>query len=169
MKKGAYGSVLLCALLATPIIGMAQEPNEIAGRFSYSDVSFGDVDAKETELVFSYGRYLTDAHQVGVSVGYNELEADGSSVDGSSLGGFYTYNFVTPGIYTPFLGVNFDILGGDIGDFYDFGYGVSVGLKIYPFQNAGFLVGVAYQELSGKDGVEDADGFNFEVGLLIRF
>lgn len=169
VNKRICGSILLCALFAFPTIGSAQGASEISGRLSYSDISAGDSDITNTDLIFSYGRYLTKAHQIGFAVSYTEQEIDGFSVDGSSLGVFYTYNFVFPGIYTPFVGINFDWVGGDIGDVYDYGYGATIGYKIYPFEHAGFEVGVTYQELSGSEGIADADGISFTVGLLIRF
>jgi hypothetical protein len=155
--------------------GVGKGQNEIAGRLSYANVDAGPVETTETDFSLSYGRYLTDSHQVGLIASYfdQEIEEEGFgsvSADGTALGAFYHFNFLTSGIITPFLGVNASFLGGDIGDVYDFQYGIEGGIKVYPFEHAGFAFGIEWSQLqASEDYYEDADGLAFGAGLLIRF
>lgn len=149
---------------------VAQGQNEAAGRLSYTDVDYGDFDSSEAQLDFSYGRYITDMHQVGVSAGYFRQEVADVSADGTTVGAFYALHFPASGILTPYVGLSAAFIGGDVGDLYDFQYGVGAGLKIYPYEHAGISVGIAYQQLqAAEDYFDDADGLSFGVGLLIRF
>jgi len=166
--------LLLTCVVSANAASPTQGNNEFTGRFSYSDISFGSYDQKETELTIAYGRYLTDMHEIGFSASYTDLEADvdgfSESVDGSSLGVFYNLNFPTSGSILPFIGVGVATIGGDLGDAYDWGYDISAGLKIYPFQHAGFVFQVSYTELmAAEDFIEDADGIVVGAGLIIRF
>jgi hypothetical protein len=109
-------------------------------------------------------------HEIGVSVGYFKTEIEDISADGGTFGAFYALNFPTSGPMTPYVGVNAAALGGDLGDLYDFQYGAAVGLKVYPFTNGGFNVGLAYQILNAAENyIDDADGFSVAIGLLLRF
>jgi len=173
-KQRALGLLLMGSLLSMPGAGSAQSvaqgENEVAGRLSYVDVDYGYFDSSDTRLDFSYGRYITDMHQLGVTAGYINQEVNDASVDGITLGAFYALHFPTSGILTPYIGLNAAWLGGDVGDLYDFQYGVGAGLKIYPYEHAGISVGIAYQRLqAAEDYIDDADGLSFGVGLLIRF
>lgn len=167
--------VLISVPLTSLAAGVAKGQNEVAGLVTYADMDYGDFNSKETDLRLSYGRYLTDMHEIGVSIGYFKQEVGeedfGSvSADGSTLGAFYHLNFPTSGTVTPYIGVNAAWLGGDISDAYDFQYGVSAGIKIYPFENAGFSFGAAYQKLNGAESyIDDADGISVALGLLVRF
>ena len=70
----------------------------------------------------------------------------------------------------PYLGLGFTVLGGDVGDLYDREYGAELGLKVYPFEHAGFLVGVRYANLKAAvEGLPDAFGLSLGVGLLMKF
>jgi hypothetical protein len=172
------GAFVSCAFLALPIAAhaeaVAKGQNEVAGRFSYADVDAGDVETKDTTLELAYGRYLTDMHEVGVFVSYIDSEVevygDSESFDGYDLGLFYNLNFPMSGIITPYIGVDIATIGGDMGDVYDFSYGASVGIKIYPYENAGVSFGVAYDKLNGAESyIDDADGWSLTAGLLMRF
>lgn len=159
--------VALAALMALPLASIAESlgKNEVSGSLSYNDIE----DVSTTSATLSYGRYLTDMHQVGVTAGYVDMEYDGASVDGTTLGAFYHLNIPLQGIVKPYLGVNVATLGGDLGDYYDFSYGAGAGVKIYAFKNAGINIGVAYQKYDGKNGWDDADGASVNVGLMMRF
>jgi hypothetical protein len=156
-------------LLAMPMIGAAQDrgQNEVFGSLSYTDVG----DASTTSIDLSYGRYLTPQHEVGLSVAYMDADYDElGSVDGTTLGAFYQFNFDNGGDMVPFIGIDVAYIGGDLGDVYEYGYGASAGLKFYPYEHAGVLMGVSYQNLVGAENwIDDEDGFNVNVGLSLRF
>lgn len=156
-------------LLALPAIGAAQDRgiNEVAGSLSYTEI--GEVST--TSIAVSYGRYLTPQHEVGLNVAYMDADYDGlGSVDGTTLGGFYQFNFDSGGNMVPFIGADLAYIGGDLGDAYEYGYGASAGLKFYPYEHVGVLMGVKYQNLVGAENwIDDEDGFNVNVGLSLRF
>ena len=162
-------SVAATVLLALPMTGLAQDrgQNEVAGSLSYTDI--GDVST--TSIDVSYGRYLTPQHEVGLNVAYMDTDVDGlGSVDGTTLGAFYQFNFDSGSNMVPFIGVDVAFIGGDLGDAYDFGYGVSAGAKYYPYEHVGVIFGIAWQNLTGAENwIDDEDGFNLNVGLSLRF
>jgi hypothetical protein len=161
--------VAAVVLLALPMAGIAQDrgQNEVAGSLSYSDI--GQVSTTSVDV--SYGRYLTPQHELGMSLAYTNTDIDElGSVDGTTLGAFYQFNFDSGGNMVPFIGVDLAYIGGDLGDAYDYGYGVSAGAKYYPYEHVGLLIGFSYQNLVGAENwIDDEDGFHLNVGLSLRF
>lgn len=173
------GAIAASILLSVPLAGFAGETakgqNEMAGSLTYTNLDSGFIETTETQVDLSYGRYLTDSHEVGARVTYyeTEIEEEGfgsESIDGMGFGVFYHFNFVTSSVVTPFLGANVSWLGGDVGDVYDFQYGIEGGIKVYPFEHAGVVIGLEWAQLQAAENYyDDADGLSFAVGLLIRF
>ncbi len=161
--------VTTAVLFALPMVGVAQDrgQNEVAGSLSYTDIA----DVSTTSIDVSYGRYLTPQHEVGLNMAYVDTDVDGlGSVDGTTLGAFYQFNFDNGGNMVPFIGADVAYIGGDLGDAYDFGYGVSAGAKYYPYEHVGLIIGIAWQNLTGAENyIDDEDGFNLSVGLSLRF
>lgn len=158
--------VAVSSLLAFPVAAADRGVNEMAGTFSYSDIE----DTTTTTLELSYGRYLTPMHEVGLTGAYAKTEVGNESIDGTQLGVFYNLNFDMYETLVPYLGVDLVTLGGDAGDLYDLGYGVSAGLKLYPYEHVGVLMSISYLSLQGaEDWIEDANGTNVNVGLSVRF
>ena len=119
--------------------------NEVAGSLSYTDIA----DVSTTSIDVSYGRYLRPQHEVGMNVAYVDTDVDGlGSVDGTTLGAFYQFNFDSGGNMVPFIGADVAYIGGDLGDAYDFGYGVSAGAKYYPYEHVGVIIGIAARSFS---------------------
>jgi hypothetical protein len=95
---------------------------------------------------------------------------DFGSVDGTSIGAFYQFNFDSGGNMVPFIGVNADYISGDLGDAYEYGYGATAGIKYYPYEHVGVLMGISYMNMVGAENyIDDEDGFNVNVGLAVRF
>jgi hypothetical protein len=161
--------IAACMLLALPTPGVAQDrgQSEVSGTLSYTDID----NASTTNIALSYGRYLTPQHEVGLTGSYEEVDIDGAgSVSGTTIGAFYEFNFDSGGNMVPFIGVDAAYIGGDLGDAYEYGYGASAGLKLYPYEHVGVIMGVAYQNLVGAENwIDDSDGFNVNVGLSLRF
>jgi hypothetical protein len=165
---------VLVTLAALPLVAFSsisaaadKGVNEVAGSLAYTDIE----DVSTTMLGLSYGRYLTPMHELGVSVSYEKVEMeDVGNVDGTTLGGFYHLNFDQGGDLVPFLGVSVAYIAGDLGDAYEYSYGVSAGLKVYPYEHAGIVMGVGYQNLVGAENwIDDADAVSVNVGLALRF
>jgi len=156
-------------LLALPMASVAQDRgvNEVFGSLAYTDI--GDVST--TAIDVSYGRYLTPQHELGVSFGYMDADYDGfGSVDGTTLGAFYQFNFDSGGNMVPFIGADVAYISGDLGDAYEWGYGATAGIKYYPYEHVGVLMGVSYMNMVGAENfIDDEDGFNVNVGLSLRF
>lgn len=156
-------------LLTLPMAAFAADRgvNEIAGSAAYTDIG----QASTTTIDLSYGYYFTPQHEAGVTLGYTNTDVDGlGSLDGTTLGAFYQFNFDNGGNLVPFLGVDLAYIGGDIGDAYDYSYGASAGVKFYPYEHVGVLMGVSYMNMVGAENyIDDEDGFNVNVGLSLRF
>ena len=140
---------------------------EIAFRFSYSDFDLDGPggDSETTEIVCSLGYMLTDHHEIGAGVGYADF--DGS--DSLEFGAAYTYNFRAGTSLNPFVSALVLGFGGDLGDAFDLGYGVELGIKAYPWPHGGMLFGVAYRELTGSGRVPDATNILALGGLTLKF
>ena len=67
---------------------------------------------------------LTDTHEIGGEIGFTDVDIDGSSSDSSILGAFYAYNFRSGGILNPYISPKIVTFGGDLGDLFDWAYGV---------------------------------------------
>ena len=156
--------------------------NEVAFEAAYSDTDFGSSEGfdlgstKETDLSLSYGWLVTDHHEFGLVAGYFKQDIDGgdvfanAEVDGTRLGGFYTYNFGNYGNVTPYVGGVISTLGGDLGDSFDLQYAAEVGIKVYPWEHGGFNVGLGYFQLTADaPGLDDADGLNLGIGVLLKY
>jgi hypothetical protein len=158
-----------CALLALPAVAADRGINEMSGSLTYADIE----DVSMSMVAVAYGRYLTPMHEIGVTGSYIELDADDlgvGSVDGTQLGAFYHLNFEASDTLVPYLGVNVATIGGDLGDLYDIAYGLSGGLKLYPYEHVGIHCSVTYQQLQGaEDFIDDADATAINVGLAVRF
>ena len=102
---------ITCAISVLAAAGMAQGsfgPTGGDNLFSIGgsigktsiDTSGGDFDQTNFNLQASVGRFLTDVHEVGVSLGENYSKIDppsGGSTDSISttIAGYYNYNFRT--------------------------------------------------------------------------
>ncbi len=178
----------LCVVLGAFAPAMAEGPeageSEVQLSFSYSDVDLGEengVDFGEsTDINFSlsYGWYITDHHEVGGILSYTKSEITSTvdevtveiDTDGYGVGAFYHYNFSSGNVATPYLGVAVQSIGGDAGDVYDLSYEAQLGVKFYPFDNAGVLLAASYSQLmAAEDGLPDADGIQLVAGLLIKY
>ena len=144
--------------------------NEVSGSMTYADIE----DVSIFFLNGSYGRYITPMHEVGVNATYANIDSDidelGGSLDGIMVGPFYQLNFDHGGNLVPFIGASVNLIEGDLGDSFDYSYGVSAGLKLYPYANTGVVVSVGYQNLvASEDWYDDIDAVTFNVGLAVRF
>jgi hypothetical protein len=165
---------VLVALATLPLVAFSsistaadKGVNEVAGSLSYTDVE----DVSTTMLGLSYGRYLTPMHEFGLNASYTKVDVDDfDNVDGMTVGPFYHLNFDQGGNIVPYVGVSVAYIGGDLGDAYDYSYGLSAGLKVYPYEHVGIVMGVGYQNLVGaEDWIDDADAVAVNVGLALRF
>jgi len=177
----AVAVLILCGTVFAE--GFEKGDAELSFRISYVDVDFGSTQGldlggtTDAELTFAGGWLLTQSHELGLSLGYVKQEIEGGDVfqsedtDGTSLGAFYNYNFTTTSSVTiPFIGFNFAALGGDVGDVYNFQYGVEAGLKIYPFEHGGVVFSIGYTELvAEEDQLPDGSALSLGGGLLLRF
>lgn len=167
-------AILAVALAATSLASaevLRQDESEINFAFSYNDLDpdgFG-TDIKTTTLAGSYGYMLTDGHEIGGRLSYLKTEVGDADVDSTQLGAFYQYNFRGGEMLNPYLGGTFSFFAGDLGDFYDYAYGVEGGLKVWPWQNAGFNFGLSWEELTGADDFEDASSMTLFGGIGIKF
>jgi opacity protein-like surface antigen len=57
-----------------------------------------------------------------------------------------------------------------LGDAFDFAYGLSGGVKFYPYEHVGIHCAVSYQQLQGAENfIDDVDATAFNVGVAVRF
>ena len=180
---------LVCLAIATALAvsmtaagELERGAKEVFGRFSYVNLDLGSAsgvsvgEQENIEIEFAFGWLLSDNHELGLSTSYIKEDFSNSDIfvdsetDGSTYGGFYHFNFSTKGMATPFVGVNAAIVGGDVGDIYNFQYGAEAGVKIYPFEHGAVVVSVAYAKLQADEaGVPDADAISLGAGIILKF
>ena len=172
-------NVILAALVlvaAMPVSAALKDgEKELTGSFSYRTRDFDDSDFETTDaqLNVDLGFLLTDNHEVGGRISWfkSEVESGGESLDadGNAIGAFYHFNFGMEGSMTPFVGAFYTIVGGDLGDTLDSDYGIEGGLKIYPWDNGGFIVKAVWDQFTGADDFPDGDGLGLFAGVGLKW
>ena len=146
---------------------------ELTASFSYNTVEFdnSDVETTDTTLDVDFGYLLTDRHEVGGRLQWfkTEVDPDILDADGTTLGVFYHFNFGMEGICTPFVGAFYATIGGDQGDLVDSSYGIEGGVKIYPWENGGFVLKAVWSQMTGADDNPDADGLGLFAGVGLKW
>ena len=168
--------LLLAAVCHTATLADSLKEGEIETTFrgSYTDVDIGSDSTESLQLRASFGWMLSDNHEFGwfATILDQETTISGSTteVTGTSAGLLYHYNFTTGGDAAPYFGFSFGILGGDLGDLYDYSYAFEGGVKFYPFKHGGMIFGVSIGSLnSDQAGVPDADSVSIGAGMLLKF
>lgn len=164
-------AALVCApALADPL---KKGEKEVDFTFSYDNLDpdgEGSDELKTTIITGSFGWMLTDTQEVGGFLAYNKLDAgDAGDTDSTQLGAFYHFNFRAGTNMNPYIGARISTISGDLGDIYDTSYGFVGGIKVWPWANAGFNFGVAWDELMGSDDFEDATDLSMFAGIGIKF
>lgn len=173
MKKALVIVLALAAAATTAANADSLEKGnkEIDFAFSYNDLNpDGTADSlKTTTLAGSFGYLLGGGNEVGGRLAYSKQEQGDFNVDATQIGAFYNYNFRAGENLNPYLGAQVSFLSGDLGDVYDNTFGVEAGLKVWPWTNAGFKFGLAFDQYNGADDFEDAKSTTVFGGIGIKF
>jgi hypothetical protein len=170
----AIAIVALAFVASVPAMAALEAgQKELTASFGYSKQEFDDSDVEVTDsnLDVDFGYLLTDNHEVGARLSWFKAETDpgGFDIDGTAIGAFYHFNFGTEGSMTPFVGPFYTFVGGDAGDTVDSAYGAEGGLKIYPWENGGFIVKLVWSQFTGADSFPDGDGIDINAGISLRW
>ncbi len=181
-RAGVIVAVVLLACGASAAANFEKGNREVALGLSFTDVDFGsnaygDFGSwRSTEFVLSYGWLVTDTVEVGGAISHSKNEVDGgdfgrdSESDATGFGVFFQNNFRTSGKFTPFVGIAFFALSGDVSDIYDYEINAEAGVKIYPFKHGGIVASAQYsRSFSGNDAYPDADALGLGVGLVLKY
>ena len=148
---------------------------ELTGTVSYDSLDFDD-DSKltTTTLNVDFGYLLTARHEIGGRLFYSKVDTEippfvDESFDSTELGVFYHFNFGMEGATTPFLGAFYNTISGDLGDELDSRLGIEGGVKIYPWENGGFIIKGVWSQLTGANDGPDADGLGLFAGIGLRW
>jgi hypothetical protein len=166
-------SGLLCGLLfATSAFADQLEKGDTEINFAFTfqqqDIDDSDLDPELTSLSGSFGYLLTDAHELGAILGYTDLKIENESTDLFSFGAFYHYNFRAAENLNPYVGAQIATVTGDDA-VSDSSYGLTAGVKMYPWENGGFNFGVSYDQFAGDGDNPDSNTINVFAGVLIKF
>lgn len=176
MKSSRF--VILAALVLVAsmpaMAALKQGEKEVTGSFSYQTQNFdspSDVEIKDTQLDVDFGYLLTDQHEIGGRLQWFKTEVDpgGFDSDGTAFGVFYHFNFGMEGSMTPFIGAFYTTIGGDQGDFVDSDMGIEGGVKVYPWENGGFIFKAVWDQFTGADDNPDGDGLGLFGGVGIKW
>jgi len=148
---------------------------ELNATFSYDNIKDDDDNELTTTILsVDFGYLLTARHEIGGRLSYNKVETKvpglfDDSTDSTELGAFYHFNFGMAGITTPFVGAFYTTISGDLGDQLDSRMGLEGGVKIYPWENGGFILKAVWSQLSGADDHPDADGLGVFAGVGLKW
>ena len=184
MRKALVILMVLCVVGGTAAFAdqLKKGEMETSAMFSYSEVDprMGIDKLKQTQLMGAFGYLLTDGHEVGGELTYMKEEQGNASIDSTLFGVFYNYNFKAGTNLNPYVGAQVGSIsgsgsGGDtsFSQPYSAYYGVQGGIKIYPWKNGGFNVGLRWDNWSGKtlNGIkfDDAKVLQLAAGILIKW
>lgn len=166
--------IAMALLVSMPAMAdLKKGDKEVTASFSYSTQDFDDseLELTDTQLDVDFGYLLTDRHEIGGRLQWfkTEVEPFGFDADGTTLGVFYHFNFNLGGAPTPFAGAFYSTIGGDEGDIVDSSYGIEGGVKIYPWENGGFILKAVWNQFTGADGNSDGDGLGFFGGVGLKW
>ena len=166
-----FALALLVALPASADLTKGEK--EVTASFSYSTQDFDDSDVELTDmdLDVDFGYLLTERHEIGGRLAWSktEVEPGGLDFDSTAFGVFYHFNFNLGGATTPFVGAFWTTIGGDEGDIVDSDYGIEGGVKIYPWENGGFIVKAVWDQFTGANDNPDGDGLGLFAGIGLRW
>lgn len=169
--------LILCTLLgAVPALAGTprQGEREVAVQLSYSNFSNGSAGSSNTETTLitgNFGYLLTDHHELGFSLGYESQKVVTTASD-SRLGANYTYNFKGGQDATPFLGLHAGVLNysNAFGDSpYKSFYGVEAGVKLYPWDHAGFLFSASWDQYNKDAAPKNGQLLAMKIGITLKF
>lgn len=163
-------SVMFLVILASASLSFAQHlekgDKELAFRLRYTNLDFDHLDNTETaEVRLTFAYMLTNHHEILGFVGYLMID----SFDDVNFGASYHYNFRAGDNLNPYVAPLVVKFAGDTEDTFDWGYGVEVGVKVYPWSHGGFLFGLNYVDFQGEIPLLDATQFNMFGGLTVKF
>jgi hypothetical protein len=132
------------------------------------DVDLGTADGSELALTMGWmrGRVI----ELGLRAGYADLEVSddaavgaGESLSGFIYGGFISLHLPTAGSLSPFFALHVDLLKGDLGDVFEWGWGPAVGLEVHSGRSWGWDVRLERVELNGTN-VDFSGGYPGMLG-----
>ena len=155
---------------------------ELSFSFSYDDVKLKNIESegnfKTYNLLGSFGYLITDGNEAGINISYNKTELpviadretkDTASFDSIGYGFFYNYNFKAGDMCNPYLGAQVQGFSGDFGDYFNWSYGATAGVKIYPWSNGGFNFGARYDWVQGQEDIVDSTDLRFFAGVNVKW
>ena len=168
--------VALALIAWMPSSAALQKGNkELNATFSYDNIKDDeDNELTTTILDVDFGYLLTARHEIGGRLSYSKVETKvppfvDDSTDSTEVGVFYHFNFGMEGMTTPFVGAFYTTISGDLGDQLDSRMGLEGGVKIYPWENGGFILKAVWSQLSGADNNPDADGLGVFAGVGLKW
>ena len=148
---------------------------ELNATFSYDNLDADDdTELTTTTVIVDFGYLLTSMHEIGGRFSYFKQELKDpffgeDSSDSTEIGAFYHLNFGMEGMTTPFVGAFYTAISGDLGDVLDSRLGLEGGVKVYPWENGGFILKGVWSQLSGADDNPDADGLGLFAGVGLKW
>lgn len=149
----------------TPYLGDDWVPLLHKGTQEFSvggHVDFEDFDELEYDLRFSYGRFVADGWELGITGSFS----DQSDVRHLTLGLFTEYNFNRDSRWVPFIGASAEWAGADISDIDDadidtIQLGGEIGLKYFMRPNIAISGSIRFQWAADEiwevdDALEDS-------------
>jgi hypothetical protein len=176
MRKLFVVLMVLAVVGGTAAFADQLKKGEKEVNFAFSWTSFdpgGGFDKVQQIMIDgTWGYMLTDAHEVGALTQYQRY-SDGGSFNNYGLGAYYNYNFKAGTNMNPYLGARIAYLRfDDFGGFerpYKALYGVVGGIKIYPWQNAGFNFSLAWDQYQKDKADENGKQLGAFVGVLVKW
>ncbi|MCH2102031.1 MAG: outer membrane beta-barrel protein [Planctomycetes bacterium] len=131
---------------------------------SYSDLDLPNGDTKEVALNGSWGTFWESDQEVGLKVGYDNLEVPGSSTDAWTLALYGRYYLSTTDALLPW--VELDLGWTDSDRDSNVSYAGAIGLTQFVSQGGALEAGIEYQNAFGD---VDTSGIRLQIGYAVFF
>ncbi|HEX9011604.1 MAG TPA: outer membrane beta-barrel protein [Holophagaceae bacterium] len=177
MLKPTLALVLLASCGAAALQADAPKAGEkeLGLQFNYSNLDTGTSSSpniESTQLKASYGYLLTDHHEIGGFLGYTSQKVY-QTASTTAFGVAYSYNFQIGKETTPYLGAHAAFLSsslpnGALADYKNY-YGLEAGLKVYPWDHAGFTFAATWDTYVKDHAPDNGTQFALVVGLGLKW
>ena len=171
MRRSLAGFAVLALIgfVASPAFAsnLSEKQHEMSFAASYVDTdNFGKTTSINGQWQWIFGKGY---NEFGGSLSHLKVSPDsGPSSDATIIGPIYTFNWMPDNdAVTGFVEAGYGFVTGDLGDFADAAWEVSVGAKVFVGDSAAVRFAIFQQTLMGADNFDDVDSSGLEIGISI--
>lgn len=131
---------------------------------SYADVDMPGGDSKEIAIDGSWGTFWESDQEIGVKVGYDDLEVPGSNTTAWTLALYGRYYLATTDVLLPWVELDLGWTDNDRDS--NISYAGAIGVTQFVSQGGAIEAGIQYEDAFGD---VDTSGIRLQIGYAIFF